>query len=403
MITVIGNTVSPYVRKILVILTMKGIDFEIDPIVPFFGDDEFTKVSPLRRIPVLIDGDTVLNDSSVIAQYIEETWPQPSILPATAAARAKARWFEEYADSRLGDVFVWKGFGAVVIAPAIFGRPRDLAAFQRHLDTEVLEVMAYLESVMPADGFLTGPFGLADISVAVMVRMMKYARWTPEPARWPKTAAFLDRAEAHPAMATTARWADALVRTHPAEQRAKAIELGLKVTARSRFAARPRKGPMTAIADVAIVEGGLDDPQVIALLKYHLETNQAQSPPDSCHALDAARLKSNDIVFWSAWDGERLMGVGALKALGPEHGEIKSMHTAKEARRRGVGAALLQKIIATARDRGMARLSLETGSQDYFLPARALYAQHGFSECGPFADYSLDQNSVFMTREILKP
>lgn len=247
MITIIGNTVSPYVRKILVILTIKEIPFEIDPIVPFFGDDDFAKLSPLRRIPVLIDGDVVINDSSVIAQYLEEKHPHPSVLPATAAARAKARWFEEFADSRMGDVFVWKGFGSVVIAPAIFGAPRDLDAFRKLIDTEVVEVMDYLESVTSADGFLAGPFGLADISVAVIFRMMKYARWTPDEARWPKTCAWLARAEANPAMRLTAEWADALVKTHPAEQRAKAIELGLKATAKSHFTGAPRRGPMTQI------------------------------------------------------------------------------------------------------------------------------------------------------------
>ena len=247
MITIIGNTVSPYVRKILVILTMKGISFRIAPIVPFFGDDEFQKLSPLRRIPVLIDGDVVLNDSSVIAQYLEESYPFPSVLPASAAARGRARWFEEYSDSRLGDVFIWKGFGAVVVAPAIFGAARDLDAFKKHLDTDVVEVMAYLESVMPADGFLCGPFGLADISIAVMFKGMEYARWKPETARWPKTVAWLARAEAHPAMKLTGGWSDALVKTAPAEQRAKAKEIGLTLAEKSYFADKPRRGPMTQI------------------------------------------------------------------------------------------------------------------------------------------------------------
>lgn len=247
MITIIGNTVSPYVRKILVILTMKGIPFEIDPIVPFFGNDDFAKISPLRRIPVLIDGDLVLNDSSVIAQYLEETYPFPSILPATAAARAQARWLEEFADGRMGDVFIWKAFGGMVIAPAIFGKPRDLDAHKKLLETDVVEVMDYLESVTPADGFLCGPFGLADISVAAMFRNMMYARWTPDAERWPKVAAWLGRAETHPAMMAPAQWADALIRTAPAEQRAKAKEIGLSVTARTYFAEKPRRGPMTQI------------------------------------------------------------------------------------------------------------------------------------------------------------
>ncbi|OFX02760.1 MAG: hypothetical protein A3E78_07800 [Alphaproteobacteria bacterium RIFCSPHIGHO2_12_FULL_63_12] len=245
--TIIGNTVSPYVRKILVVLTIKGIPFEIDPIVPFFGDDEFAKISPLRRIPVLIDGDMIINDSSVIAQYLEETYPFPSILPATAAARAKARWFEEYADSRMGDVFVWKGFGKMVLAPAFFGATRDLEAHKTLLATEVVEVMDYLESVTSEEGFLCGPFGLADISVAVMFKMMMYARWTPDAARWPKVCALLARAEAHPAMRLTAEWADALSRTPPPEQRAKLAEIGLRPTATSYFGGAPRRGPMSQI------------------------------------------------------------------------------------------------------------------------------------------------------------
>lgn len=247
MLTIIGNTVSPYVRKILVLLTMKGIPFEIDPIVPFFGDDEFARLSPLRRIPVLIDGDVVVNDSSVIAQYIEEKYPHPSMLPATAPQRARARWFEEFADSRIGDVFVWKGFGSVVLAPAIFGKARDLEAFARLIETDVAAVMEYLEREAPADGFLAGPFGLADISVAVMFRMMMYARWTPDAARWPKTCAWLARAEAQPAMMLTAAWADALIKTAPAEQRAKAKDLGLRVTEKSLLAGSARRGPMTQI------------------------------------------------------------------------------------------------------------------------------------------------------------
>lgn len=247
MITIIGNTVSPYVRKVLAALIFKGLDFEIDPIVPFYGNDEFQKLSPLRRIPVIIDRDVTLTDSSVIVQYIEETWPQPSILPATAKARAHARWLEEFADSRMGDVFIWKGFGAVVVAPAVFGSPRDLDAYKKLLETEVVDVMNYLESVTPADGFLAGPFGLADIAVAVMFRNMLYARWTPDAARWPKTAGWLKRAEAHPSMRGPIQWSDALARTPPPEQRAKAMDIGLRVTERTYYADAPRRGPMTQI------------------------------------------------------------------------------------------------------------------------------------------------------------
>jgi putative acetyltransferase len=149
-----------------------------------------------------------------------------------------------------------------------------------------------------------------------------------------------------------------------------------------------------------IVDGDFSDARVLDLLRIHLTGSRANTAPGSAHALDIAGLQAPDISFWTIWEGETLLGCGALRRLGAEHGEIKSMHTAQAARRTGVGSAMLRHIIATARARGMARLSLETGSWDYFAPARALYASHGFVECGPFGDYALDPNSVFMTLEI---
>jgi putative acetyltransferase len=146
-----------------------------------------------------------------------------------------------------------------------------------------------------------------------------------------------------------------------------------------------------------ILEGGLDDPRVVALLETHVTRARAETAPGSAHALDLSGLRAPEVTFWSVWDGEELVGVGALKRLSAEHGEIKSMHTAQAARGRGVGSVLLRHIMAAARRRGMRRLSLETGSWAYFLPARALYARHGFVECGPFGDYREDPNSVFMT------
>ena len=103
------------------------------------------------------------------------------------------------------------------------------------------------------------------------------------------------------------------------------------------------------------------------------------------------------MTFWSVWEGEALLGVGALKRLSADHGEVKSMHAAEAVRGRGVGSALLRHIIAVARARGMTRLSLETGAWPYFVPARRFYTRHGFVECPPFSDYRPDPNSVFMT------
>jgi putative acetyltransferase len=146
-----------------------------------------------------------------------------------------------------------------------------------------------------------------------------------------------------------------------------------------------------------IIEGGLDDPRVIDLLHTHRTRARAETAPESAHALDPSGLRTPEMTFWSAWEDDAVVGIGALKRLSADHGELKSMYTAEAARGRGVGSAVLRHIMAAARARGMARLSLETGSWPYFAPARGLYARHGFVECPPFGDYLPDPNSVFMT------
>jgi len=141
-------------------------------------------------------------------------------------------------------------------------------------------------------------------------------------------------------------------------------------------------------------------PDVTALLEEHLRNMYELSPPESVHALDVNKLKTPDITFWSVREGGVLMGCGALKELDAKHAEIKSMRTPAAARRRGAGRAMLEHILREARRRGYRRLSLETGSQDAFEPARRLYRSAGFTVCGPFGDYLLDPNSVFMTLEL---
>lgn len=151
---------------------------------------------------------------------------------------------------------------------------------------------------------------------------------------------------------------------------------------------------------MTIVPGGLDDPRVQALLALHTSTARAQTAPGSAHALDLAGLRSADITFWSAWDGDAVVGVGALKRLSPTHGEVKSMHTTQSGRRTGIGTAMLSHICEAARLMGMTRLSLETGSWEFFAPARAFYRSQGFVDCPPFGDYVDDPHSVFMTRNL---
>lgn len=137
---------------------------------------------------------------------------------------------------------------------------------------------------------------------------------------------------------------------------------------------------------------------IAALLQEHLDSMHALSPPESVHALDLAALRHPDITFWTAWEGDELLGCGALKRIDSFHGELKSMRTARAHLRKGVARAVLLHILAYARSRGFARVSLETGSAPAFAPARQLYAREGFVECGPFEGYLPDPHSVFMTR-----
>ena len=140
--------------------------------------------------------------------------------------------------------------------------------------------------------------------------------------------------------------------------------------------------------------------EVLALLSEHLTSMYSLSPPESVHALSLEGLRSSDVTFWTVWEGDALLGCGALKELDRTHGEIKSMRTPAQLRRRGAGRAILTHIMAEARTRGYRRLSLETGSMPEFIPARKLYESFGFVHCAPFAPYKEDPYSVFMTLEL---
>jgi len=140
--------------------------------------------------------------------------------------------------------------------------------------------------------------------------------------------------------------------------------------------------------------------EVAELIREHLYSMTLNSPSESIHALDLEKLKQPDITFWSAWEGNELIGMGALKELDSYHGEIKSMRTATSYLRKGVARRMLQHILGEAMKRGYKRLSLETGSMAAFEPARKLYANFGFEICEPFADYIEDPNSIFMTKEL---
>lgn len=157
---------------------------------------------------------------------------------------------------------------------------------------------------------------------------------------------------------------------------------------------------MPSLPALTIRPDPLLGPEVRALLDRHLALMAAVTPPESIHALGLDGLLAPEVTAWTAWRGDTLVGCGALKELAPDHGEIKSMHTAEPFRGAGVGATMLLHILAEARRRAYRRVSLETGAMAAFAPARALYARHGFEPCGPFGAYRPDPNSVFMTLDL---
>jgi glutathione S-transferase len=239
---IIGNYISPYVRKVLVCLELKRVDYEIDPIPPFVGNDQFSRLSPLRRIPVLVDDGFVLNDSSIICQYLEDKHPAPMLYPADIADRAQARWLEEYADTRLADALVWRLFYQLAIRRYIFGEDADQTIVQQARDVEIPAVLDYLESQLPEDGFLFGTLSIADISIACFFRTASFVRYTVDAERWPRTAAFVAQVQALPVFQKLAQLEDCILRLPQAEQRAALIAAGAPLSSDTLGTNTPRHG-----------------------------------------------------------------------------------------------------------------------------------------------------------------
>lgn len=241
---IIGSYVSPYVRKVLACLALKDLIYEIDPITPFYGDDEFARLSPLRRIPVLVDGDLVLCDSSVICAYVDEAYAGPSLLPSSPADRARARWYEEYADTRLGDLFIWGLFYQKIVHPIVWGAPGDQARIDSTLNEGLPRELDYLEGRLPADGFLFGDIGLADIALASFFRNGAYAGFAVDAGRWPRTAAFVDRALGHRLFADLLPFEQAQIGSSPQGRRAALLAAGAPLTEETCGTREAKRGIM---------------------------------------------------------------------------------------------------------------------------------------------------------------
>ena len=243
-LTIIGSFVSPYVRKVLACLNLKGLAYQIDPITPFFGNDEFERLSPLRRIPVLIDGNFAVSDSSVICFYLDETYPGHALLPADPKDRARARWFEEFADTRLGDIFIWGFFYPKVVHQLVWGEPGDQERVARTLEKDIPAAVDYLERELPESGFLFDDIGLADIAIASMFRNAAYGGFEPDPHRWPRTAAFVTHVLEHPAIASLLQFEDVQRGVEIRRRRQALLDAGAPLTAETLGVKEPRKGIM---------------------------------------------------------------------------------------------------------------------------------------------------------------
>jgi len=243
-VRIVGSYVSPYVRKVLVVLDLKGIPYEIDPIIPFMGNDQFSKLSPIRRIPVLTDDQVTLTDSTVICEYLDDRYPEPAVRPADAIGRARARWLEEFADTRMGEVFIWRLFNEVVINPFVWGKKTDAEILDRTLQEDIPQVLDYLEGELPKSGFLFGPLSIADISIATFFRNASYARFRVDAAKWPVTATFVERVLGTENFVRLRPFEDKMMQTPPAQQREALAAMGAPITRETFGTATPRRGLM---------------------------------------------------------------------------------------------------------------------------------------------------------------
>ena len=191
--TLYGTLGSPFVRKAVVALTEKGIDYEHDPVVPFGPNPEYRKISPLGKIPAFRDGDRTLADSSVIIAYLERMHPEPPLYPSDPYEYARALWFEEYGDGGLAPILGTKIFFARVIGPRFFNQPTDEAVVKKVLDEEVPPLFDYLEKEIDDRKFLVGSrFTIADIGIATMFVNFQLAGCSIDAKRWPKLAAYVE-------------------------------------------------------------------------------------------------------------------------------------------------------------------------------------------------------------------
>lgn len=200
MIKLYGANASPFVRKVMAVLAIKQLPYEHIPSMPFSGDPELAKVSPLSKVPALVEGDLNIADSKVICRYLESAYPEVPVYPTDRQQRARADWFEEYGGTVLAEAAAGIFFQRFMV-PKVFKRPANEEVVKKIIDEQLPPLLDYLEGQVPAERFLFGDLTVADLALASPFVNAGYAQYTVDAAKWPKFSALVERVKAHSAMA----------------------------------------------------------------------------------------------------------------------------------------------------------------------------------------------------------
>ncbi len=243
-VKIVGSFLSPMVRKALAVLDIKKIPYEIDPIIAFMGSEAFGKLSPVRRIPVLIDNDITVSDSTVVCEYLDEQYPEPAVYPKDPVNRARARWLEEFSDTRMQEVFSWHLFNQYTINPLMWGEPLNEAVVEHAKTVEIPHILDYLEGVLPEEGFLFGEVSVPDIAIANHFRNASFVGYKADAERWPITASFAERVLAIESLKKLNPYEDKLLETQPTEHRKVLGEMGVPLVSETLGTDKSKRGFM---------------------------------------------------------------------------------------------------------------------------------------------------------------
>ena len=197
MLKVYGVHGSPFVRKVFIALDFKGVPYEIVPQMPFARDSDYLKINPLGKIPSLVDGDLTLGDSKVICRYLEDAYPDPALYPKATADKAKADWYEDLCGGRVAELAAGIFFQRFM-RPMAFKQDPDEELVSKIIDKDLPPLLDYLETQVPADGFIFGEFQMADLSIASPFFNASYAGYDVDASRWPALAGLIARVREQP-------------------------------------------------------------------------------------------------------------------------------------------------------------------------------------------------------------